>query len=764
MKDDLRSDDELLPPASDQLDVQPKDAPAGGLGAITSSLRIAWRETGLLRGARAISHMNQEGGFDCPGCAWPEPTDRATVEWCENGAKALAHEATKKRVGPEFFAEWPISKLAEQSDYWLEQQGRLTHPMWKPRGDDHYVPIEWDDLFRRLGEALRALASPNEAIFYTSGRTSNEAAFLYQLFVREYGTNNLPDCSNMCHESSGTGLGETIGIGKGTVGLEDFDLADAIFVIGQNPGTNHPRMMTTLERAKRRGATIVSVNPLAERALVRFTHPQAPHRFFGGGTPISDLFLRVRTGGDVHLLKGIQKEVLAAEERNPGRVLDAGFLRDHTSGFEEWREALARVSWDEIVAGAGVSREEIARAAEIYVKSERVIVCWAMGLTQHRHGVANVQEIVNLLLLRGNIGKPGAGPCPVRGHSNVQGDRTMGIYEKPKPAFLERLGREFGFTPPAAPGFDTVAAIHAMAERRAKVFFALGGNFSVATPDTAFTWQALRRCAVTAQVSTKLNRSHLVTGEEAYLLPCLARSDRDTPGGKARFVTVEDSMSLVHSSQGHLPPPSEHLLSEPEVVARLAKATLGERSTVPWEELGVDYDRIRDRIARVIPGFEDFNRRVREPGGFRLPSGARERRFETVSGKASFTVLPLPDVEIARGELRMMTIRSHDQFNTTIYGLEDRYRGISGDRRVVLMNRDDMAELGLAEGQRVDLENHTAGRERRARGFRVVGFDVPRGVVATYFPEANVLVPVESFAEKSHTPAYKSVPVTIRPA
>ena len=636
--------------------------------------------------------------------------------------------------------------------------------MWKPRGGDHYVPIEWNDLFRRLGEALRALASPHEAIFYTSGRTSNEAAFLYQLFVRQYGTNNLPDCSNMCHESSGTGLGETIGIGKGTVGLEDFDLADAIFVIGQNPGTNHPRMLTTLERAKRRGATIVSVNPLAERALVRFTHPQALHRFFGAGTAISDLFLRVRTGGDVHLLKGIQKEVLAAEARNPGLVLDAAFLRDHTSGFEAWRESLARVSWDEIVAGAGVSREEIARAAEIYTKSERVIVCWAMGLTQHKHGVANVQEIVNLLLLRGNIGKPGAGPCPVRGHSNVQGDRTMGISEKPKPAFLERLGREFGFTPPVAHGFDTVAAIHAMAEGRAKVFFALGGNFSVATPDTAFTWRALRRCAVTAQVSTKLNRSHLVTGEEAYLLPCLARSDRDAPGGKARFVTVEDSMSLVHSSQGHLPPPSEHLLSEPEIVAHLAEATLGERSTVPWVELGADYDRVRDHIARVIPGFEDFNRRVREAGGFRLPSGARERRFETASGKASFTVLPLPDVEVARGELRMMTIRSHDQFNTTIYGLEDRYRGISGDRRVVLMNRDDMAELGLAEGQRVDLENRTAGRERHARAFRVVGFDVPRGIVATYFPEANVLVPVESFAEKSHTPAYKSVPVTIRPA
>jgi len=735
----------------------------GGLGAVTS----ATRETlsmGLLRGPRTMLRMNQPGGFDCPGCAWPEPGVRDALEFCENGAKHVAHEATTRRVTPEFFATWTIPALLDRTDQWLEAQGRLTHPMIRRAGDDRYEPIGWDDALARIGESLRRLGSPDEAIFYTSGRTSNEAAFLYQLFVRLYGTNNLPDCSNMCHESSGTGLTEVIGAGKGTVGIEDFALADLILILGQNPGSNHPRMFTTLDAARRGGCRIVSVNPLREVSLVRFAHPKHPLEMVTRGAPISDLFLQVRIGGDVALLQGIAKEVLLAEERAPGKVIDRTFIGAHTEGFEAYRAHLETLRFEDLVDASGVSREEMRAAAEEYIRAKRVIACWAMGLTQHRHAVANVQEIVNLMLLRGNVGRPGAGVCPVRGHSNVQGDRTMGIWERPTPAFLDRLGREFAFTPPAKHGVDTVGAIQAMQAGRAKVFFALGGNFLVASPDTKVTSAALRRCRLTAHVATTLNRSHLVTGEEAVLLPCLGRTETDVQRGGAQFVTVENSMSVVHRSQGHLEPASEALRSEPAIVAGLARATLGDRGGVDWEGLVEDYDRIRERIARVIPGFEDFNRRARQAGGFVLPSGPRARVFATPSGKARFTAHATPRIALAPGQFLLTTIRSHDQFNTTVYSQNDRYRGISGDRRVVFLRADEMAAAGLRTEQRVDLTSHVNGETRVARGFRVVPFDLPRRCAAAYFPEANALVPISSFAEKSRTPTYKSIPIRLRPS
>ena len=743
-------------------------AAAGGFASVASSLQHVARKVGLASGAVTLLSMNQREGFDCPGCAWPDPEERGAIEFCENGAKHLAHEATRARVTPDFFARWSVSDLLERSDQWLEEQGRLTHPMWKPAGEDRYRPLGWDEAFDRVASALRDLASPNEAIFYTSGRTSNEAAFLYQLFVRQLGTNNLPDCSNLCHESSGTGLGETIGVGKGTVSLADFDHADAIFLIGQNPGTNHPRMLTTLQQAKRRGCRIVSANPLRERGLVRFAHPQHPLELLGArSTPISDLFLQVRVGGDVALLKGIAKSALEVEARAPGKALDWDFLHAHTEGFDAWRDALAGTEWSALEAQSGLTRAEIDAAAEIYCAAERTIVCWAMGLTQHRHGVANVQEIVNLLLLRGNFGRPGAGACPVRGHSNVQGDRTMGIWERPSPDFLTRLGHEFGFEPPREHGFDSVAAIRALHEGRAHVFFGLGGNFAVATPDTVYTEEALRRCRLTAHVSTTLNRSHLVTGREALILPCLGRSERDAAQGEPRFVTVEDSMALVRRSQGTRAPASPQLRSEVAIVAALARATLGAAHSVPWAALAEDYDGIRDSIARVIPGFEDMNRRVREPGGIALPvlpRAAGGARFATPSGRAHFTVHPLPSLELAPGQLLLTTLRSHDQFNTTIYGPDDRYRGITGGRRVVLLHPDDLAARGLAPGMPVDVTSHFGAERRTVRGFRALPYDVPRGCAAAYYPEANPLVPIASVAERSGTPTYKSIVVTVAPS
>jgi molybdopterin-dependent oxidoreductase alpha subunit len=708
--------------------------------------------------------MNQEEGFKCPGCAWPDPEGPAAIEFCENGAKHLAHEATRRRVEPEFFSQWSIAELLERPNQWLEEQGRLTCPVWKPEGADRYRPIEWSQAFSRIAAAIRALDSPDQAIFYTSGRTSNEAAFLYQLFVRQLGTNNLPDCSNMCHESSGTALSETIGVGKGTVGLADFAYADAIFLLGQNPGTNHPRMMTTLEAAKRRGCRIVAVNPLRERSLVSFAHPQQPLELIGlQSTPIADLFLQVRVGGDVALLKGVMKEVLEIEARTPG-VLDWDFLRESTLGFDEFRDALAAEPWEALLDQSGISRQEMRQAAELYCEAKRVIVCWAMGLTQHRHAVANVQEIVNLLLLRGNFGRLGAGACPVRGHSNVQGDRTMGIWERPSPAFLRRLGQEFGFEPPTAHGFDSVEAIRAMHEGRARLFFGLGGNFVVATPDANYTEQALRRCRLSAQVSTTLNRSHLVTGREALILPCLARSERDLVKERAQFVTVEDSMAVVRRSQGEREPASPELRSEVAIVAGLARVVLGASNSVPWEDFAADYDRIRERIAKVVSSFEEMNRRVREPGGMALtvlPANHPRTVFATPSHRARFTVHALPKLVLEPGQFLLTTVRSHDQFNTTVYSEDDRYRGIRGGRRVVFLNPDDVILQGLQDGDRVDLTSAFGDERRTVRGFRVVAYDVPRGCAAAYFPEANPLVPLDSVAEKSGTPTYKSIVVSL---
>jgi molybdopterin-dependent oxidoreductase alpha subunit len=733
---------------------------AGGVPAIIATVKAVSDEMGLVRGARTMLKVNQVGGVDCPGCAWPEPDQkRSHFEFCENGAKHVADEATTKRVTPEFFQKWSIAELAEQTDQWLNAQGRLTHPMLLNRDANHYEPVSWEDAFELLAGELNSLNYPDQAIFYTSGRTSNEAAFLYQLFVRQFGTNNLPDCSNMCHESSGTALSETIGVGKGTVTLEDFDKADAIFVIGQNPGTNHPRMLSSLERAKQNGCKLVHINPLPEVGMIRFKHPQHVLGLLGSGTELADLFLQVRINGDVALLKGISKAVLAHED-----ALDHDFIAQYTSRFDEFVSALREVSWDEIVEQSGVSKVLIEQAAEIFVASERTIFCWAMGLTQHRNAVANIQEIVNLMLLRGQVGKPGAGFCPVRGHSNVQGDRTVGIWERPTELFLDRLGEAFDFEPPRTHGYDTVRAINAMHDRQAKVFFALGGNFLSATPDTDFTAAALRRCRLTAHVSTKLNRSHLITGDRALILPCLGRTEIDKQLEGPQFVTTENSMGVVQISQGSLDPASSQLLSEPQIVARLARATLEHRTTVNWEEMTNDYGKIREAIERVIPGFDDYNKRVREPGGFYLPNAARNRVFNTKSGKAEFTVHELPKHNLGPDQFLMMTIRSHDQFNTSVYTSNDRYRGIYDERRVVFLNREDIAALGLNARQVVDLVSHFEGEERVARRFVVVPYDIPSRCAATYFPEANVLVPVRHVALKSNTPVSKSVVISIRPA
>ena len=737
---------------------------AGGIPAIISTAKSSWSEMGLIRGTRTLLKINQPGGIDCPGCAWPEPDGkRSHFEFCENGAKHVADEATKKRVTPEFFEAWSVADLSARSDYWLGAQGRITHPMFLRNGATHYETIAWDDAFNLLAGELNSLNYPDQAIFYTSGRTSNEAAFLYQLFVRQLGTNNLPDCSNMCHESSGSALSETIGIGKGTVTLEDFDLAQAIFVIGQNPGTNHPRMLTTLQRAKQNGCKLVHINPLPEVGMTRFKHPQDLVGLLGAGTPLADLFLQVRINGDVALLKGIMKDVLAQEEHTPGQVLDHEFINQSTTGFEGFAAALRKAHWGDIIEQSGVAKTRIEEAARIFVQSERTIFCWAMGLTQHRNAVANIQEIVNLMLLRGQIGKPGAGLCPVRGHSNVQGDRTVGISERPPNTFLDRLGAEFDFEPSRKHGYDTVNAIRAMHAGEAKIFFALGGNFLSATPDTEFTAHALRCCRLTAHVSTKLNRSHLITGEQALILPCLGRTEIDAQETGLQFVSTENSMGVVQMSCGSLEPASPQLLSEPQIVASVATATLGDRTTVNWGELVKDYDQIRTLIERVVPGFENYNTRVREPGGFYLPNSARERVFNTASGKAVFTIHELPAHDLRPDQFLMMTIRSHDQFNTSVYSLNDRYRGIHNGRRVVFLNKDDMRLAELHPRQVVDLVSHFEGEQRIAHRFVVVPYNIPRRCAATYFPEANVLVPVRSVAEKSNTPASKSVVISIRP-
>ncbi|HEY4014445.1 MAG TPA: FdhF/YdeP family oxidoreductase [Polyangiaceae bacterium] len=770
MDDRLRDSD---PAIDDPTDAQPPtddgavrlgkaSHAAAGMGALVATLEYAKEQTGFVRGTRILALTNQESGFDCPGCAWPEPHPRETIEFCENGAKAVLSEATNRRAGPELFAKYSVAELAEQGDHFMNQQGRLTHPMVLRAGATHYAPIDWDGAFDLIAEELRGLASPDEALFYTSGRTSNEAAFLYQLFVRAFGTNNLPDCSNMCHESSGAGLKETIGVGKGTVQLSDFEAADAIFIVGQNPGTNHPRMLTTLEAASKRGAMIVSVNPLAEVGTMHFSHPQNPVALLGDSTTIARMHIPVRINGDVAFFQGVMKAMLEEEDRAPGTVVDHAFVAQYTEGYAKLAAVIRGRAWPELERGSGVGEAEMRAAARVAMESRATIVCWAMGLTQHVNGVDNVQVIVDFLLLRGMIGKPGAGACPVRGHSNVQGDRTMGIWEKMPDAWLDGLAREAGFEPPRKPGFDTVDAIEAMLAGRARVFLGMGGNFLGAAPDTERTAEALRRCSLTVHVSTKLHRSHLVTGAQALILPCLGRTEVDVQAGEAQFITVENSMGVVSPSRGPLRPAGEHLLSETRIIARLARATLGPRTgRIEWESLADDYDRIRALIERVVPGCKDYRARVREPGGFVLYNAASHRVFDTKSGKAHFTVHDLPPVDLEPGQLLMMTIRSHDQYNTTVYGLDDRYRGVRGGRHVVLVNADDARERGLKEGDVVDITSHFTDGERHAHRFKVKAHRLPRGCCATYFPEANVLVPLGLVARKSNTPASKSVVVSL---
>ncbi|GGZ43262.1 formate dehydrogenase [Streptomyces inusitatus] len=766
-------------PVQDAPQVSAPPRAAAGLPAVAHTLGVARRQMGVRRAARALLKVNQKDGFDCPGCAWPEEDRRHTAEFCENGAKAVAEEATLRRVTPDFFAGHPLADLAGRSGYWLGQQGRITEPVYLPPGGDRYEPVTWERAFEIIAEELTALSSPDEALFYTSGRTSNEAAFLLQLFAREFGTNNLPDCSNMCHESSGSALTETLGVGKGSVSLEDLHQADLIIVAGQNPGTNHPRMLSALEKAKAAGARIISVNPLPEAGMERFKNPQTPLGMIRG-VALNDLFLQIRIGGDQALFRLLNKLILAEDEREHespdapgtagvpgtagaagGGAVDREFVREHTHGFEEFRAAARAADWEETLAATGLERSDIERALAMVLESRRTIVCWAMGLTQHKHSVATIREVVNFLLLRGAIGRPGAGVCPVRGHSNVQGDRTMGIFERPAPAFLDALEKEFGFAPPRHHGLDVVRSIRALRDGEAKVFFAMGGNFVAATPDTEVTEAAIRRARLTVHVSTKLNRSHAVTGRRALILPTLGRTDKDVQAGGRQVVTVEDSMGMVHASRGNLAPAGPSLLSEPAIVARLARAVLGPASRTPWEEFERDYGTIRDRISRVVPGFEDFNARIARPGGFTLPHAPRdERRFPTATGKANFTAAPVEYPRVPEGRLLLQTLRSHDQYNTTIYGLDDRYRGIKGGRRVVLVHPEDARELGLADGSYTDLVSEWRdGVERRAPGFRVVHYATARGCAAAYYPETNVLVPLDSTADTSNTPASKSVVV-----
>jgi len=744
---------------------------AGGLGAMVASARHLYRDSGLIRGGKALLAMNQPAGFDCPGCAWPEPAadHRARLEFCENGAKAVAEEATTARLTPEVFAAHSLDQLRAMSDFELGQLGRITHPMvfdpeggpdrGKP-GNQHYRPIEWDDALRILADELRA-AGPKASALYTSGRTSNEAAFLYQLVGRMFGTNNFPDCSNMCHESSGVALSEVLGVGKGSVSLTDFDHADLILIAGQNPGTNHPRMLTTLREAAARGATIVAINPLREVGLSKFSHPQKPLDLVRGGVALAKHYVPIQIGGDQAFFLGVGKAVLERDAAAGGTLIDRAFLDRYTEGFAAWRAHAEATAWSTVVERSGVDEPTIRKIADLYVEAKAVIACWAMGLTQHKNSVAMIQEVVNLMLLRGNVGRPGAGLCPVRGHSNVQGDRTMGIDHLPRPAFLDALGAVFGFTPPREAGHDTVETIHALESGEVKVFVALGGNFVSAVPDTERTMRGLERCAMTASVSTKLNRTHLHPGARALILPCLGRTEIDQQAGGAQFVTVEDSMSMVHRSQGVLEPGSPELRSEPAIVAGLGQALLGD--VLPWAELVADYGKIRDLIARVLPAFADFNARVATPDGFQLPNVARDRTFATIGGRARFAVAEPPALTLPPGRLRMMTIRSHDQYNTTIYGNNDRYRGVFNERRVVFLNPIDIAERGLVDRQIVDLVSEWTDGERVAEAFIVVPYEIPRRCAATYFPEANPLVPLGSVADRSGTPTSKSVVLRIRP-
>jgi molybdopterin-dependent oxidoreductase alpha subunit len=751
--------------------IQSYGGPAGGFGALDAVERHLCRQKIFLSGNRTLLSMNKgKAGFDCPGCGWPDPKHTSSFEYCENGAKAVAWEATKKRTTPEFFATHTVTELLSWSDFDLENEGRLTSPMVYDEASDRYVPIAWDDAFRLVGERLRALPDPDMAEFYTSGRASNEAAFLFQVFARAYGTNNFPDCSNMCHESTSVAMPESVGVAKGTVLLEDFEKADLIMVFGQNPGTNSPRMLNDLRAAAKRGAEIVAFNPLRERSLERFASPQHIGDMVKP-VPISTQYYQVRTGGDMATVKGMMKVVLAADDAaiasGGERVLDVEFIAAHTSGLEALAEEIRGLSWEAISAESGLSREEIEKVAATYMKAKAVIAVWGMGITQHRTGVANIQQIVNLLLMRGNMGRPGAGACPVRGHSNVQGNRTVGIYEQPKASFLDGMDRTYNFVSPRNHGHDVVAAIEAMADGRSRAFIGLGGNFLLAAPDTPVVARAMRGLDLTVQIATKLNRGHLVHGRHALLLPCLGRTEIDMQAAGPQQITVEDSMSFVHASAGRNAPASPYLLSEIAIVAGMAKATLPGSLGIDWDTYVADYDRIRDDIERVMPElFSGYNAKIKKPGGFRLDSPVDRREWRTSNSKANFIVHDgLAENEMPAGRpdvLQLMTIRSHDQYNTTIYGLDDRYRGVFGQRMVVFVNKADRERLGFEEGAFVAMRTIAPdGDARSVGGFRLVDYDVPQGCAAAYYPETNPLVPLQRRALRSNTPTSKSIPIEL---
>lgn len=742
-----------------ELEVEGEAHAAAGPTAVAVAMKRGVEQMGPVNTARTLLRLNQVDGFDCQGCAWPDPDPdhRHAAEFCENGAKAVAEEATQLRVGPEFFAEHSLDDLEGRTEFWLGKQGRITEPMVLRPGATHYEPISWDDAYALVARHLSELATPDEAIFYTSGKTSNEAAFVYQLFVRAFGTNNLPDCSNMCHESTSVALAETIGIGKGSVSLRDVETAELIVIAGQNPGTNHPRMLSALEKAKKNGARIVAVNPLREAGLVRFKNPQTPKGWVAGGTPLADLYLQVRVNGDLALWQGLASYLLEHD------AVDHEFVERHTAGYEEWADHIRKLDRAGAAEAAGVPWEQIEELGRMLAESDATVFCWAMGITQHRNAVATIKEFVNVALMQGNIGKPGAGLCPVRGHSNVQGDRTMGIWERPRPEFLDSVGAEFGFEPPRRDGLDAVGAVKALRDGEARVFFAMGGNFAAAMSDTQVCEDALRKADLTVHVSTKLNRSHVVTGHEALILPVLGRSERDRTGGRDQRVTVEDSMSAVHSSRGPLKPASPHLRSEVDIVCSLAEHTLGDLYGIPWADFRADYTNIRHRIARVVPGCAAYDEKVDQPGGFVLPHPPRDTRtFTTDIHRAKFSVSPVEVIDVPEGRLLLQTLRSHDQFNTTIYGLDDRYRGVKNGRRVVFVHPDDIRHLGWEEGDHVDLVSEWGdGSERLAPDFRIVGYDQPVGCAAAYYPETNPLIPLDSKAEGSNTPTSKSVVVRL---
>jgi molybdopterin-dependent oxidoreductase alpha subunit len=744
---------------------------AAGVPGVVAALSDVFTEAGAGRGMKALLKMNQKGGFDCSSCAWPdEDDDRSPIAaYCENGAKALAEEATKKKLTADFFARHSVEDLASLTDMEIGKKGRIAFPVYLPEGATHFRRISWEDAFKKIADSLNGLDSPDRAAFYTSGRLSNEASFMYQLFVREYGTNNMPDCSNMCHESSGVALMETIGFGKGSVTLEDFDDTEVILLMGINPATNMPRMLDNLQKAKKNGAKIIAINPLKEAGLLGFNNPQQVKGIVDsalnkGATKMADLFLQVKINGDMAALQAIEKLLLEAEAGAPGTVLDQDFIHRHTVGFDGLRTHLAEQSLESLAGDAGVAVELLRAAAEMMKDKKKIMICWAMGITQHKNGVDTIKEMVNLILIKGALGKPGAGLCPVRGHSNVQGNRTMMIWEKPPAWYLDKLKEVFGFEPPREHGVDVVDCIKAMYEGKIKVFFAMGGNFLSATPDTGYTARAMRQLQLTVSVSTKLNRTHLVHGAEAIILPTLSRSDKDVVDGVDQFVSCENSMGVVQMSKGILKPVSKELRSENQIICAIARETLQHRTKVDWDKYGKSYDEVRDLVARFIPGFEGYNKKVRRPGGFYLPNGPRAGKFSSpeFGDKMPFTISKVPQLILQADEYRMASVRSHDQFNTTIYGLSDRYRGVHGERRVIFMNPQDIREAGFEAGEKVDLLNCYEGVERVARLFLIVPYDIPRRCTVTYYPETNVLVPIHSVAEKSNTPTSKLVIIKIR--